>query len=85
MTRSPVKIPALYVDLPTVASILSLSPASIQALVRANEFPKPRQLLSRRVGWLVREVEEWAEGRPPSDLPPPPNTGARKKKPDQDA
>ena len=34
----------------------------------------------QRVGWLVREVQEWAESRPASNLPPPPNTGASKRK-----
>ena len=28
----------------------------------------------------VREVQEWAESRPVSNLPPPPNTGAPKRK-----
>ncbi|WP_414214237.1 helix-turn-helix transcriptional regulator [Cupriavidus necator] len=67
-----------YVDLPTVASIVSLSETSVQKLVREEQFPKPRAVSSRRVAWLVREVEEWAEGRPVSDLPPPPNTSRRK-------
>ncbi|WP_426318887.1 helix-turn-helix transcriptional regulator [Pseudoduganella sp. R-43] len=68
----------LYVDLPEVANLLSLSTATIQKLVRQNEFPPPRKLSAQRVGWLVREVQTWAEERPISDLPPPPNTGHRK-------
>lgn len=68
----------LYVDLPTVADIVSLSVTNVQKLVREDAFPKPRVLSSRRVGWLLREVEEWAEARPVSDLPPPSNTGAKK-------
>ncbi|CAG2129284.1 helix-turn-helix transcriptional regulator [Cupriavidus numazuensis] len=67
-----------YVDLETVAAIVSLSATSVQKLVREEQFPKPRAVSSRRVAWLVREVEEWAEGRPISDLPPPPNTSRRK-------
>ena len=39
-----------------------------------------RQLSGQRVGWLVREVQEWAESRTVSNLPPPPNTGAPKHK-----
>lgn len=31
----------------------------------------------QRVGWFVREIEEWAEARPISDIPPPPNTANR--------
>ena len=29
--------------------------------------------------------EAWAESRPPSDLPPPPNTGAKKPRPRKSA
>ena len=72
------QVKRIYVDLPEVASVLSLATATIQKMVRENEFPRPRQLSGRRVGWLLREVEAWAEERPISDLPPPPNTGARK-------
>lgn len=68
----------IYVDLPTVASIVSLSESGVQRLVREEQFPKPRVISSRRVAWLVREVEEWAEARPVSDLLPPPNTSRRK-------
>ncbi len=68
----------IYADLPTIAAMVSLSEASVQKLVRNDEFPKPRQLSGRRVGWLVREVSEWAESRPHSNLPPPANTSAKK-------
>ncbi|UGQ45108.1 helix-turn-helix transcriptional regulator [Massilia endophytica] len=68
----------LYLELNEVAAILTLAEATVQKLVRDNEFPKPRQLSGRRVAWLVREVEEWAELRPVSTLPPPPNTSRRK-------
>ncbi len=68
----------IYLDLPDVAAAVSLSVANVQKLVREDAFPKPRMLSSRRVGWLLREIEEWAEARPVSDLPPPPNTGAKK-------
>lgn len=67
----------LYVDLPEVATLLSLSTATIQKLVRESAFPPPRKLSAQRVGWLMREVEAWAEARPISDLPPPQNTGHR--------
>lgn len=78
-------IKPMYLELPEVVSVTTLAEATIQKMVRENEFPKPRQLSGRRVGWLVREVEEWAETRPVSDLPPPPNTGKRKAKPVQPA
>ena len=68
----------IYVDLENLPTVVTLSEATIQRMVREGEFPKPRQLSGRRVAWLVREVEEWAENRPVSELPPPPNTARRK-------
>ena len=70
----------LYVDLPNVAELVALGETTIQRMVREDAFPKPRQLSGRRVGWLVREVEDWAEQRPVSDLLPPENTSLRRKK-----
>lgn len=70
----------LYLELPEVAVAVSLAEATIQREVREGKFPAPRQLSGRRVGWLVREIEEWAETRPVSTLPPPRNTGQRKPK-----
>lgn len=67
----------LYVDLGTLLELLPLSESTLQELVRQGGS-RPRMLSGRRVGWLLREVEEWAEARPVSDLPPPPNTGASK-------
>lgn len=68
----------IYVDLPSVASLVTLATATIQRMVREGVFPKPRQLSANRVAWLLREVEEWAEERPVSDLPPPTNCGRKK-------
>ena len=68
---------SIYLELDAVAGAVALASSTVQRLVRENAFPKPRQLSGRRVAWLVREVEEWAEKRPISELPPPPNTGRR--------
>ncbi|WP_227459883.1 helix-turn-helix transcriptional regulator [Laribacter hongkongensis] len=66
-------------DLEEVAEALSVSKSTVQAMAaQGNGFPRPRKISSKRVGWLVREVMEWADGRPVSDLLPPPNTGAKK-------
>ncbi|WP_407280561.1 AlpA family phage regulatory protein [Aromatoleum evansii] len=79
MTATPITtVKRIYVDLPTAAEAVSLSPTTVQELVRQKLFPEPRQLSGRRVGWLLREIEEWAESRPTSTLLPPPNTGAKK-------
>jgi prophage regulatory protein len=73
-SRKGASLKPIYLDLPTVAALVSLSPANIQKLVREDRFPRPRMLSGRRVAWLMREVEEWAESCPVSDLPPPHNT-----------
>jgi prophage regulatory protein len=42
-------------------------------MVRKGLFPRLRQLSGRRVAYLLREVDEWLESRPVSDLRPPIN------------
>jgi prophage regulatory protein len=79
------KVAPIFLDLPAVVQAVALSESTVQELVRQGQFPAPRQLSGRRVGWLVREVTEWAESRPVSQLLPPPNTGAPKPKKRGDA
>lgn len=74
-----VLIEPIYFDLETLAAALSVSESTVQALVRDDKtFPRQRQISQRRVGWLRREVLEWAESRPISALLPPENTGSKK-------
>ena len=80
MTTKKIPDPLIFMDLPTLVRAVALSAATIERLEHAEQFPKRRQLSGQRVGWLVREVQEWAESRPVSNLPPPPNTGAPKRK-----
>ncbi len=65
----------MYFDRDTVASVISVSVDTIERLVQKGAFPKPRQITEKRVGWLVREVEEWAESRPVSSNLPVGNCG----------
>lgn len=58
------------IDADTAAAYVSLSLSTIESLERAGEFPRRRQLSGRRVGFLVRELDEWLESRPTSDLLP---------------
>lgn len=67
-----------YIDLPETAKYIALSESTVQNLVRKSEFPKPRLLSGRRVAWLVREVDAWAEDRPVAELLPPANSGCGK-------
>ncbi|MFY3302621.1 helix-turn-helix transcriptional regulator [Achromobacter xylosoxidans] len=74
------RIEPVYVDLPTAASITTLAESTIQSMVTKGEFPAPRELSGRRVGYLYSEIMDWALSRPRSELLPPKNTGARKNK-----
>lgn len=60
------------------AEAAALSVSTLEKLVREGRFPRPRKVSDNRVGWLRREIVEWSEGLPVSDLPPPPNTSRRK-------
>lgn len=75
---STVAVKPAYLDIAGACSFVALGESTLQKLVRENKFPKPRELSDRRVAWLVRELEEWAESRPVSEQLPPENTGAKK-------
>lgn len=64
-----------YLDREAAAGFVSLSVGMMERMVAKDQFPKPRQLSEKRVGWLVREVEEWAESRPLSSNLPVANCG----------
>ncbi|MGF6772893.1 putative DNA-binding transcriptional regulator AlpA [Paraburkholderia sp. GAS199] len=68
----------IFYGLEDVAAVLSLSPRGVQRLVQEGGFPKPRAVSTRRVAWLVREVEQWAESREVADMLPPHNAGQRR-------
>lgn len=69
----------LTVDWPMLLQLLpTMSKSTIEEEIRKERFPKPRQVSGRRVSWKLSEIEEWLDSRPVSDLPPPPNTNAKK-------
>jgi len=70
-------IKPLYLDRENSAAFVSLSVPTMERLVARRLFPQPRQLTDKRVGWLVRELEEWAESRPVSSNLPVANCGLR--------
>ena len=70
-------IKPIYLDRETAAAFVSLSVSTMERMVVQGTFPQPRQLTDKRVGWLVREVEAWAESRPVSSNLPVPNCGVR--------
>ena len=58
--------------------LVKLSLRTIEEEMRQGRFPRPRKLSGRRAAWLASDVDAWMEALPESDLPPPPNTGAKK-------
>lgn len=66
-----------YLDRDNAASYVSLSVPTMERMVARGDFPAPRQLGGKRVGWLVRELDDWAESRPVSSNLPVPNCGTR--------
>jgi prophage regulatory protein len=73
-----------YVRLPDVKSRTGLSRTTIYRMVRAGDFPAPKRLGVRAVGWLSSDLARWREGRPdardprlalPAPKSPPPKNG----------
>jgi prophage regulatory protein len=64
-----------FLDKPSIAEFVCLSVDTLERMVQRGEFPASRQISTKRVGWLVREVEEWAEARPRSTGLPVANCG----------
>ena len=69
---------AIAMSYEAAAAFVVMSVSTMEKLVRQGSFPKPRKVSAKRVVFLVRELVEWLESRPVSDLLPPPNTGAPK-------
>ena len=70
--REVIQSPPLLVDREAAAAALGISVRTLEGLVRAGDLPPPRKLSAGRVGWLWRELQEFAEARPVSDLRPGP-------------
>ena len=44
--------------------------STLWRMEQRGDFPQRRQISPQRVGWLVREVEEWASNRPVGEPSP---------------
>ena len=58
-----------------LTEITGLSAVTVWRREKIGEFPRRRQLGSRRVGWIAREVEDWINARPASEIIAPSNCG----------
>jgi prophage regulatory protein len=69
-SAAPVFSKPALLDIDSTAQYVSLSPKTIRRMMTTGDFPKSRELSDRRVGWLVRELDEWAESLPIADMLP---------------
>lgn len=75
-----ISIKPAALDRDNAAAYLSISLSTMEKLQREGGFPRPRMLSGNRVGWIVTELDEWLHQRPVSNIAPPENTGAPKRK-----
>lgn len=68
----------LIYDREELPAVTKLSLSTIEEEIRQGRFPRPRRLSKKRTAWLAADIAKWAAELPVSDLPPPPNTGAKK-------
>lgn len=61
----------IFLSIHQVSEAMSLSETVIKKMVESNKFPASREISKKRVAWLARELKEWAEMRPLSDMLPP--------------
>lgn len=52
-----------FLNIRQVVRLTGLSRATIYRLRVLGDFPQPRRLSSRRVGWRLSDVEAWIESR----------------------
>ncbi len=76
-----IQTPPLAVDKRNAAAAIGVSETTLDLLVRSGELPPPRKLSANRVGWLWRELSEYAETRPVSNLLPVPTKKAEEVEP----
>jgi prophage regulatory protein len=53
-----------YLRFEAVKTQTGLSRTTIHRLVKSGDFPAPKRLGVRAVGWLSSDVARWREGRP---------------------
>ena len=47
-----------------IKNITSMSNSTIYELIKADEFPRPKRIGKRAVGWLENDIQAWLESRP---------------------
>ncbi|MBT6717584.1 MAG: AlpA family phage regulatory protein [Nitrospina sp.] len=58
-----------------LTEVTGLSAVTVWRREKIGKFPRRRQLGSRRVGWIAREIDAWIDARPVSAIIAPANCG----------
>ena len=57
-----------FLSIDQVSEVTTLGKTLLWGMVKAGQFPPPRQLSTRRKAWLESEVVAWMQGRPASGM-----------------
>ena len=49
-----------------VIKITAMSNSTIYELIKSNDFPRPKRIGKRAVGWLENDIQNWVESRRPA-------------------
>ena len=49
-----------------VIEITAMSNSTIYELIKSNDFPRPKRIGKRAVGWLENDIQNWVETRRPA-------------------
>jgi prophage regulatory protein len=55
--------PVSILKLPAVRARVGFGRTTIYSLMQSGEFPRPRRIAARAVGWDSREIDQWIEQR----------------------
>ena len=57
--------PTIVLRLPAVQAKTGIKAKStLYGMIAKGQFPKPRKLTSRAVGWLASDIDAWINSRP---------------------
>ncbi|QIC60174.1 AlpA family transcriptional regulator [Acinetobacter schindleri] len=61
--QNEVQVAARLISRKEVEKLTSLSCSSIYLLMSENKFPRPIQIGSQRVAWVLSEINAWIDDR----------------------
>ena len=62
-TSTPTSTPTTLIRRPEVQARTGLPCASLYAMMKRNQFPRPVKITARAVAWTEASVDSWIESR----------------------